>query len=109
MAVGLFTDLTKIGLNIKLTPDPDESCLSYNIGRFRSLSAKDFSFESTIGSLGISDKYDINKMYVTYISKVFGYIPKKKELPEMLLESLSNAVKEGRVPSHSSTALKIIL
>jgi hypothetical protein len=48
-------------------------------------------------------------MYVTYISKVFGYIPKKKELPEMLLESLSNAVKEGRVPSHSSTALKIIL
>ena len=31
MAVGLFTDLTKIGLNIKLTPDPDESCLSYNL------------------------------------------------------------------------------
>lgn len=31
LAVGLFTDLTKIGLNIKLTPDPDESCLSYNL------------------------------------------------------------------------------
>lgn len=31
MAVGLFTDLTKIGLNIKLTPDLDESCLSYNL------------------------------------------------------------------------------
>lgn len=31
MAVGFFTDLTKIGLNIKLTPDPDESCLSYNL------------------------------------------------------------------------------
>ena len=85
------------------------TCGEYNIGRFRSLSAKDFSFESIIGSLGISDKYEINKMYVTYLSKVFGYIPKKKELPEMLLESLSNAVKEGRVPSHSGTALKIML
>lgn len=31
LAVGLFTDLTKIGLNIKLTLDPDESCLSYNL------------------------------------------------------------------------------
>ena len=31
MTVGLFTDLTKIGLNIKLTPDPEESCLSYNL------------------------------------------------------------------------------
>lgn len=31
LAIGLFTDLTKIGLNIKLTPDPDESCLSYNL------------------------------------------------------------------------------
>ena len=41
------------------------TCGEYNIGRFRSLSAKDFSFESTIGSLGISDKYDINKMYVS--------------------------------------------
>ena len=60
-----------------------------NTHKFKKIKPKDFSFENVVNSLEITDVNEINRLYVIYVSKVFGQVPKNKVLPTSVANSLA--------------------
>ena len=60
-----------------------------NISEFKKIKPKNFSFENVVDSLNLTDPNDINRLYVSYVSKIFGYVPKNKSLPAIVLNNLA--------------------
>ena len=60
-----------------------------NLREFRKISPKDFSFNSIVKSLEIINPEEVNKLYVNYVSKIFGYVPKNKSLPLAEIDALT--------------------
>ena len=68
------------------------NCVSKDLSSFKSIRPRDYSFETVIDCLGITDVNEINKLYVIYVSKVFGHVPKNKVLPTAVTDDLAKKV-----------------
>lgn len=60
-----------------------------NISEFKKIKPKNISFENVVDSLNLTGLNDINRLYVSYVSKIFGYVPKNKSLPAIVLNNLA--------------------
>lgn len=52
------------------------------------LPIKCFSLENVIRCLGFTDKETLNQIYLAYVSKIYGYIPKRKTIPDNLFKKI---------------------